>query len=168
MVPAVDAAITPGSHRCPRAAKAAAVISALSPGSGSPRFSAATSRATMRYPYSFMRWPTGTTGLLGQTDVAARETAFLEVPLVVLFRRVERHGRHDLRDDRPAELVCGLERVARGDRGRVLRFVMIENRRPILRADVRPLPVQRRRVVVLPENIQQVIIRDLGRVIGDL
>src|ERR1700722_5351409 len=45
---------------------------------------------------------------------------------------------------------------------------MEENRRAILVADVRPLPVQRGRIVIIPEDFEQVVIADDLRIEGDL
>src|SRR5437868_3267063 len=42
---------------------------------------------------------------------------------------------------------------------------MIENCRPVLRSEVRALPVQLRGIVVLPENIEQVSVRNFCRII---
>src|SRR4051812_12581576 len=41
---------------------------------------------------------------------------------------------------------------------------MIENHRPILRSDVRSLPIERGWIVVRPKNIQKLLIADLSRI----
>src|SRR3954453_11294358 len=45
---------------------------------------------------------------------------------------------------------------------------MGENRRPVLAADIRSLPTWRGRIVDLPEDIQQLLVRDAIRVEGNL
>src|SRR5438094_5189442 len=42
---------------------------------------------------------------------------------------------------------------------------MIKNRRPVLRAEIGALPVQLRGIVVLPENVEQVSVRNFSRII---
>src|SRR5258706_9447671 len=43
---------------------------------------------------------------------------------------------------------------------------MEENRRPVLRSVIRTLTIQRGRIVILPENVQQVVIADQRRIEG--
>src|SRR5271156_1757631 len=57
-----------------------------------------------------------------------------------------------------------LQHSLRSPRFLLLLRVMIKNRRPVLRAHVRPLPVHCSRVMTLPENRQQLQIRNLLRI----
>src|SRR5213592_3589979 len=45
---------------------------------------------------------------------------------------------------------------------------MVENRRPILSAEVRALAVQLRGIMILPEDIQQGFVRSLCRIVVNL
>src|SRR6266511_1414449 len=98
------------------------------------------------------------------SDPAVSETVLLQVALVVLLRPKERRGRKDLRDDRalvfPAFLEVGLRLGCCG----LLRRRMEEDRGAVLLAHVRPLEVQRRRVVVLPEDVPTLLVGDTRRV----
>ena len=87
---------------------------------------------------------------------------------MIFFRRIEFFKRSDFSDDRRTEcarfgqllfVVLGLL---------TLLVVVKEDRRPVLRADVVALPVERRRVVRLPECCQQIGKRNDGRIVGDL
>src|SRR5258708_19205408 len=42
---------------------------------------------------------------------------------------------------------------------------MVENARPILRAEVWALAIQLRRVVIFPKDVQKLIVRHLGRIV---
>jgi len=87
---------------------------------------------------------------------------------VIVFSFVEGSRGNNLRDDRLS--ICSrlsallLRALSRG----LLFGVVIENRGTILRSRVGPLPVQLRGIVVLPEDIQQLFIGNLGRIIVDL
>src|SRR5919204_55449 len=78
-----------------------------------------------------------------QRGRAARAAALLEVLLVVILRLVERLGRLDVRHDRrgPVRLLLRL----RAQRSLLLFPIVEEHDRPVLIADVPPLPVQLRR-----------------------
>src|SRR3954451_13133917 len=82
-----------------------------------------------------------------RSKMAARPSALGQVLLVVFLRPVERSGPGDLGDDRPAELAAGIESLPGGRGGGLLLLVVEEDGRSVLRADVRPLAVQGRRVV---------------------
>src|SRR5690606_15176246 len=49
-----------------------------------------------------------------------------------------------------------------------LLVVVIEDHRPVLRAHVIALAVERRRVMGVPEYLEQFIVSDHGRIVGDL
>src|SRR4051812_36338552 len=84
---------------------------------------------------------------------AAGEAALLEVLLVVVLGLPERLGVLDLRHDRPRD--ARLDAVTGRFRRRSLCVVMDEDRRPVLVADIRPLAVQLRRIVLGPERGEQ-------------
>src|SRR5690606_9423039 len=87
---------------------------------------------------------------------------------VLLLRRVAGAQRHCLRDDR------GLPRSVRaqpGDRGACrfrLHVVVVQDDRAVLRSDVVALPVQRGRIMNREEDVEQIVVRDALRVVGDL
>src|SRR5262249_21116772 len=109
---------------------------------------------------------TGDTGT-PQTAVAVR--VLREVLLVVRLRVVERAGLGDLGRDlavaRAGEL--RLERLARRLRGGALRVRGRVDRRAVLRADVVALAHALRRVVVLPEEPEDLLVARLPRVEAD-
>src|ERR687898_1965196 len=92
----------------------------------------------------------------------------LEIILMLGLSFPERPGRRHLGDDPPRPEA---RRFNVGDRvvgDPALFLVVIEDRRAVARPDVVALTVQCRRIVDLEEELQQVSIRDLLRVEGDL
>src|SRR4026207_840123 len=85
---------------------------------------------------------------------------FLKIPLVVLLGPIERRCRRDLRDDWTGESAGVAPLLLRGDRCRLLCFVVVKERRSILGATVRTLPVERGRIVAGPEHVQEVLVTD--------
>src|SRR5205807_3187664 len=83
------------------------------------------------------------------------------------FRTVEFRGGRDLRYDRPLVLTTALERLFGGPGRRFLLGGVEEDDGSILRSHVRALPVQLRGIVVFPEDAQQILIRNLGRIVLD-
>src|SRR4051812_6633749 len=79
---------------------------------------------------------------------------FLVVVLVVVLSRGERTGRGDLGDDFFFERARLLERGFRRFGGLLLRLVVVENGAPVLAAVVAELRVLRRRVDVVPEDVE--------------
>src|SRR5207247_9249558 len=71
-------------------------------------------------------------------------------------------------DDRNPIPPAFLQLFFRGYCSGLLPVVLIENDRPVLRAGVRTLPVESRRIVVFPEHFQEVLVRNLGRVVFHL
>lgn len=67
----------------------------------------------------------------------------------------------DLRDDRAGEDARGLQFLFGSFRGSLLRSVEKENRGAILRPVIRPLAVEGRGIVTLPERIEELCIRNL-------
>src|SRR6185369_11966257 len=97
-------------------------------------------------------------------NMARRRAALFQVLLVILLRSPERPRRRNLRRHRPPQLSARLQRRLRFLRRRFLLGRVKENRRAVLRAIVRPLPVHLRRIMHLPERIQQFLVADLLRI----
>src|SRR4029077_18386322 len=90
----------------------------------------------------------------------------VEIPLVVILCRPELPRRDDLGDDRPVEVTLRLgDRLARR---RFLLGVVEEDRRPVLVAVIWTLAVESRRVVHVPERVQELVVSDLRGIVGDL
>ena len=98
--------------------------------------------------------------------MAARAALLLEVLLVVVLGLVERLGRDDLGRHRLGELRLDA-RLGRDRRLLLLGRVEVD-RRAVLAADVRPLPVPLRGVVRAPEEVEQLVVGDLLGVVLDL
>src|SRR5262245_36673848 len=92
---------------------------------------------------------------LGADDELAVGLALVEavIVLVVVLGLVEGAGAGDLGDDGRGEVLRGL--ALRSLRGFPLSFRMVEDRRAVLRADVMALPVERGRIVELPEALEE-------------
>src|SRR5579864_2295779 len=90
------------------------------------------------------------------SDVTVVDSALLEILLVIFLGGPELGGGHDLGHDGPRE--TALRGIAGGARLALLRRRVIENDQAVLRAHVRPLAVQRRRVVIVPEDFKQVVV----------
>src|SRR5450759_1161188 len=96
------------------------------------------------------------------------EAALFQVLLVILLGAPEPRGRRDLGDDRALVPSALLLFLLRGPCGRLLLGCLEEDGGPVLLAHVRPLAVQGRRVVVLPEDVQEPLVLYLRRVVLDL
>ena len=98
--------------------------------------------------------------------MARRYALFLKIPLMIFFGAIERRSRSDLRDDGPAEPSV---RALLGSTSHafLLRGVK-ENRRTILRADVRALPIGSGWVVHFPESVEELFVADSRGVKGYL
>jgi hypothetical protein len=90
------------------------------------------------------------------------------VLLVILLGRPEGPRRNDLGHDRTGQLLRRLERRLRRERQLLLRFVVEEDRRAILAAVVAELRVARDRVDVVPEDVEQLLVADLGGIVDDV
>jgi Sulfotransferase family len=90
-----------------------------------------------------------------------RLTALFKVALMIFFRAPEGQLRLDLRHDWPIETSVLLQLAFRGFGGRSLLRRMIKDHGSILLSNIGPLPIQRRRIVVRPENIKQLVVTDL-------
>ena len=99
-----------------------------------------------------------------RSDRAAEAAVLLEVLLVVVLGRPPLRRRHDLRDDGPAVAALRLAGARIASRAAVLLLRRVEeDRRAVLVAHVRALPVQLRRVVHAEERGQQLLVGDLVR-----
>jgi hypothetical protein len=90
-----------------------------------------------------------------------RLTTLFEVALMIFFRAPEPRRGLDLRHDWPIETSVLLQVAFRGFGDLFLLRRMIKDHRSILLSNVGPLPIQRRRIVVRPENIKQLVVTDL-------
>src|SRR5258708_20469200 len=91
-------------------------------------------------------------------DAAGGLAALLQVLLVVVLGSVEGGRRDDLGDDRAAEGPPALQLPLRVQGRRLLLGIVKEDRRAVLRADVRSLAIRGRGIVILPEDPQQVLV----------
>src|SRR6267154_2247651 len=87
---------------------------------------------------------------------------------MILLAYVERACRGYLRGDRLAEFAAGLQRGFRLFRGCLLLWRMKEDRGAILRTEIRALAVHLRRVVHLPECVEQLLIGQCRWIESDL
>src|SRR2546425_6572339 len=82
--------------------------------------------------------------------------------LVVLLGGIELRGGHDLGDDRPLERLGLHQRLLRFLGKPLLRLVVVEDGRTILVPIVAELPVRRGWINVVPEDLQELGVADLG------
>src|SRR5271166_4135956 len=108
-------------------------------------------------------------GHAGSAEPAIAAGVLGEILLVVAFGEVERTRFGDLGSDRPVtsggqRLSVSLRRTARSCEllggGRV-------DRRTVLRSDVIALAHALGRVMILPEDLEQILVGDFGWVVGD-
>src|SRR5262249_8544235 len=111
---------------------------------------------------SGVSWGCGWSYLAADGDGATRLAVLLEVALVGFLGPVERGRRSDFRDDLPPSR-CLLE-VARLDRERLLSRSVVEDRRPVLAAEVQALAVPAGRIMATPERLEELGVTDLRRV----
>src|SRR5689334_5067797 len=103
--------------------------------------------------------------VLSVLNVAVGEAAFFEILLMIFFRAPEFGGGNDLGDDRPGKTCL---RGFPGSPGFHQLFGrVVKNRRAILSADIGTLAIQGRRVVIVPEYFEQVVVADHLRIEGD-
>src|SRR2546422_4552930 len=91
-------------------------------------------------------------------DPAMGETSFLQILLMIVFRRIELRRGIDLRHNRPLIFAVPLQFLLRGFRSGLLFRSKEKHGGSILRPNVRTLPVQCRGVMVLPKNFEQLLI----------
>src|SRR2546423_8206970 len=97
-------------------------------------------------------------------DRAVRLAALFQIALVIFFRAPELRRGLDLGYDRPIESSALSYFLLRLFSSGFLFRRMIENHGTVLGADIRALPIQSRRIVVGPENVEELIVTDLRRV----
>src|SRR5207247_8175700 len=105
-------------------------------------------------------------GGLAERRRARRPAALLQVLLVVVLGRPEGLRGLDHGHDRPPPV--GLLALPRGLSGRALLLVVDEDDRAVLVTDVPALAVELRRVVLAPEDVEELVVRDPLRVVRDL
>src|SRR5688572_28895068 len=98
--------------------------------------------------------------------MTTREATLLEILLVIIFRFIKRRGGCYLGNDRASVSPAALPLLLRLERRLLLLFIVIEDCRAVLGSDIRSLPVQRCRVVVVPEHGKHVFIRQAIAVVG--
>src|SRR5262249_53816412 len=114
------------------------------------------------------RWTEFPVEAVRGSDPAVRQAALFQVLLVVVLGPVESRGRLDRGDDRAAVLSALFESVFRFSRGSLLLGRVKEDDRTVLLADVGALAVPRRGIVVLPEDLEKLLVRDLRGVVVHL
>ena len=93
-----------------------------------------------------------------------RLAPLFQVALMVFFRTPKLVSWLDLGHDRLAKFPALVELLLGCFCGGFLLGRMVKNDGTILGADVGPLPIQRRRIVIRPKNIQKVLVADLRRI----
>ena len=83
---------------------------------------------------------------------------------MIFFRGIKRRGRFDLRHNRLLEAAALIQAGLRLFRRRVLFGGVIKNHRTILVADIGPLTIQGGRIVIRPEDIQELIVTNDRRI----
>src|SRR6266480_1474207 len=100
--------------------------------------------------------------------MTAGESALLQILLVIILCLIEPRRRRNLRDDWPAIPAAALALFLRRFGCGLLIVVVIKNRRAVLLTDIRSLSVERRRIVILPENRKQIVIAESLRIVANL
>ena len=77
---------------------------------------------------------------------------------MIVLRGIEGRERQNLRHDRALVSTGLIERGEEFLRCGLLRRIMKEDHRPVLVADIRSLPVLRRRIVICEEDLQEFFI----------
>src|SRR4029453_2421302 len=92
---------------------------------------------------------------------AVRLPALFKIALMIFFGAPEPWRWLDLRHDWPIETSALFQFVFRGFGDGLLLRRMVKDRRTILLSNIGTLPIQRRRIVVRPENIKQLVVTNL-------
>ena len=90
-----------------------------------------------------------------------RLTALFKVALMIFFGPPKPWRRLDLRHNWPIETSALFQLVFRGFGSRFLLRRMVKDHGTILLPDIGTLPIQRRRIVVRPKNIKQLVVTNL-------
>src|SRR5437667_3009906 len=83
---------------------------------------------------------------------------------MIFFRTPKLRCGFNLRCDRPIEATALFQSFFRSHGCRLLLGRMVKNRRTVLGSDIWSLPVQGRRIMIRPENIQKFVVTDLRRI----
>src|SRR5215471_19709483 len=102
------------------------------------------------------------------SNLARGEASLLQILLVIVLRPIELRGGNDLGGDGPPVTAALFEGLFRGDRGRLLSGTVKKDRGAVLSSDVRSLAVELRRVVLVPKDVEQLLVAHPGRVVFDL
>jgi len=90
-----------------------------------------------------------------QSDRTMRASVLREILLMIFFRAIERWCRLDLRDDRSPKTSALFQFGQFGFSGGFLFGRVVENNRAVLRTNVGALSIARGRIMIAPENIEQ-------------
>ena len=90
-----------------------------------------------------------------------RLTALFKVALMIFFGPPKPWRRLDLRHNWPIETSALFQLAFRGFGRRFLLRRMVKDHGTILLTDIGTLPIQRRRIVVRPKNIKQLVVTNL-------
>src|ERR1700694_909694 len=96
------------------------------------------------------------------------QPALLEVPLVVVFGQIECRSPGDLGHDRLPETAARRELRLRLLRDALLPGRVIKDRGAILSPDVGPLTVERGGIVILPEDVEELVVGHFGWIVSHL
>ena len=97
-------------------------------------------------------------------EMARSQATLFQVLLVIFFGAIKLRGWLDLRYNRRAKMAARVPAFFGAARNFFLLRVLEENCRAVLSADVRALAIQCRRVMALPEHIEQFVVGNLRRV----
>src|SRR6185503_1394241 len=100
-------------------------------------------------------------------EFVAKRILLVEI-LVILLGRIEVRSCDNLGGDRSGKLLGLLDHLLRLLRQALLIFIMIENGRAVLMALVTELPIRSRGINVVPEEIENLLVADLCRIIENL
>src|SRR5450759_3334470 len=103
-----------------------------------------------------------------ELDVTARQSALLQITLVVILGGIKRGSLGDLGDDRTAESTARLETRLRLLGRALMLGRVVENGGAVLGAHVGILAVECRRVVILPEHVEKLVVAHFGRIVFHL
>ena len=87
-----------------------------------------------------------------------RASVLREILLMIFFRAIERWRGLDLRDDRSPKTSALFQFGQFGFSGGFLFGRVIENNRAVLRTNVGALTIARGRIMIAPENVEQLLV----------
>ena len=104
---------------------------------------------------------------IGRRQLTLTAAVFLKVMLVIFFRAIELGCRNNFSDDRPGKPTGLIQLLPGSQRDFFLSGVGEENGAPILGTSVGAGPIARGRIVMVPEDGQQLIVRNVPGIIGN-